>query len=775
MPPPSSAPSNKKGRGPAGAAYRERRASLGKAADGPACGPPLSPLIMVSKSMRFRGAAARVPFVLALAVSAWPAIDAGKEEAWIASRRGYWAFKTPQRPETPSLADPWARSPIDAFVLEALPAKDLRPSPPLDKIRLLRRVTLDLTGLPPSPGEVDLFLRDNSPDAYEKLVDRLLASPHYGERWAQRWLDVVRYADTNGYELDADRPHAWRYRDYVVRSFNQDKPYDRFLKEQIAGDELYPGDPEALVATGFHRAGPIHLVGGNQDEEMNRQEVLTEMTAGVGAAFLGLTVNCARCHNHKFDPIPQSDYYRLQAVFAATEGKDILIASDAEKAEAGRALKEFEARLKPIEDQIKEIERPYRERLREEKKRKLDPRYLRALEIPKDNRTTEDQTLAKEAEAQIKVSWDDVVAVLSPEDKQRRTALRQKLHQLELERPDSPATAYAVSNMEKAPPAFILKVGDHRQRLDQVGPGLLRVLAKGDANISAAPAGRRSALANWLASPEHPLTARVMVNRIWQLRMGTGLVATPNDFGMLGSRPANQKLLDWLATEFVTRGWSVKAIDRMLALSNVYRQAAGHNAAKAAIDPENKLYWRMNRRRLEGEFIRDGMLAVAGNLNARLGGKPVRVPIEQEVYDLIFTEAEPDNLWPVHPDPQEHNRRSLYLLNKRTVRLPMMANFDQPDAMTSCPMRAVSTHSLQALSLMNSDFARLQAAAFARRLERECGTSPGCRIRRAYKLALARIPRPAEVVMAREFLGRGGPLEDFCLSMLNRNEFVYVP
>ena len=725
--------------------------------------------------MRFRGAAARLPLVLTLAAAAWSAIDDAKEEAWVASRRNYWAFKSPLLPVAPALADPWVRTPVDAFILDALRAKGLRPSPPLDKIRLLRRVTLDLTGLPPSPGEADLFLRDNSPGAYEKLVDRLMASPHYGERWAQRWLDVVRYADTNGYELDAERPHAWRYRDYVVRSFNHDKPFDRFLKEQVAGDELFPGDPEALVATGFHRAGPIHLVGGNQDEEMNRQEVLTEMTAGLGAAFLGLTVNCARCHNHKFDPILQSDYYRLQAVFAATEGKDIVFASDTEKAEAERALKDFEARVKPIEDEIREIEKPYRERLRDEKRKKLEARHFRVLETPKDKRTAEEQTLAKEAEAQIKVSWDDVVAVLRPEDKQRRAALRRRLHQLQLERPDPPATAYAVANVEKAPPTYILKVGDYQQKLDQVGPGLLRVLARGRADMNSVPAGRRSALANWLASPEHPLTARVMVNRIWQMRMGTGLVATPNDFGLLGSRPSNQKLLDWLATEFVARGWSVKAIDRMLVLSNVYRQAAGHNPAMAAIDPDNKLYWRMNRRRMEGEFIRDSMLAVSGNLNPRLGGKPVRVPIEREVYDLIFTEDEPDNLWPVHPDANEHHRRSLYLLNKRTVRLPMMANFDQPDAMTSCPQRPVSTHSLQALSLMNSDFARRQAAAFAGRLARECGADAGCRIRRAYKLALSRPPRPAEVAMARGFFGRGGPLDDFCLAMLNRNEFVYVP
>jgi hypothetical protein len=266
-----------------------------------------------------------------------------------------------------------------------------------------------------------------------------------------------------------------------------------------------------------------------------------------------------------------------------------------------------------------------------------------------------------------------------------------------------------------------------------------------------------------------------MVNRIWQFRMGTGLVGTPNDFGLLGQRPTNRALLDWLATEFVARNWSVKAIDRMIVLSSVYRQSSAGHPAKAEIDPDNNLYYRMNRKRMEGETIRDSVLAAAGTLNARLGGKPVRIPIEQEVYDLLFTEGERDGLWPVTPDGREHARRSLYLLNKRTVRLPMMMAFDQPDTMTSCPVRSTSTHALQALSLFNSDFMRAQSIAMARRLERECGDDSGFQVRRAYKVALARNARPEEEAMAREFLQSGGTLEDFCLALLNRNEFVYIP
>jgi hypothetical protein len=696
-----------------------------------------------------------------------------QDDKWVASRGNWWAFQPVKLPEVPSIRDSWVRTPIDAFILEALRAKSILPSPPPSREALIRRLSLDLRGLPPSPGEVDLFLRDSSPDAYEKLVDRLIASPHYGERWAVRWLDVVRYADTNGYELDAERPHAWRYRDYVVGAFNQDKPYDRFLKEQIAGDELYRDDPEAIIATGFHRAGPEHLVGGNQDEEMNRQEVLTEMTGAVGSTFLGLTIGCARCHNHKFDPIPQSDYYRLQAVLAGTVGQEINLADPDAREAFKEAAKMFEARLEPIKKQIQEIEKPYRERLREQKKAKLEPHFRAALEIPRDQRDEEQKRLAREAESQIGVSWDEVLAVLEPADKTRRAGLRAQMHRLEYERPDPPLTAYAVANSHIAPLTYVLKVGNHKMKQDLVAPGVLRVLGGGE--ITRDRVGRRSALARWLASPEHPLTVRVMANRIWQVRMGVGLVSTPNDFGVLGQRPTNAKLLDWLAAKFVAGGWSVKKLDRLILLSNVYRQGAGHDAAKAKADPDNKLYWRQNRRRLEAEFLRDSVLAVAGTLNPRMGGKPVRAPIEPEIYDLIFTEGEPDNLWPVNLDPADHLRRSLYLLNKRTVRLPFLANFDQPDNMTSCPSRPTSTHALQALSLLNSDLMTSQSKAFAGRLATGCGADADCRLRRAYKLALARSPRPVEVSMARRFLANGGRWEDFCLALLNRSEFAYVP
>jgi len=702
--------------------------------------------------------------------------DTDKDRTRVTGRRNWWAFQAVTRPPVPALKDDWVRTPIDAFLLEAMRAKDLRPSAPVSRERLLRRVTLDLTGLPPKPEEMQAFLRDTRPGAYERVVDRLLASPQYGERWAQRWLDVVRYADTNGYELDLTRTHAWRYRDYVIRSFNSDKPYDRFLKEQIAGDEIWPGDHDALTALGFHRAGPEHLVGGNQDVEMNRQEVLVEMTAGISNVFLGLTMNCARCHNHKFDPILQSDYYRLQAVFADTVGKDIEIASPEEKARYEEALKAYKARLKPIEDAIAEIEKPYRDRLISERKATLDPKLRDLLDVPKEKLSEADRELQKNARDQIKPSWDEVLALLSPADTELRTGLRKQLHQIELDEPEPPPGAYAVVNSDKPAETNVLKVGDHRMKLGTVKPGIPVVLASTFRGpMPEEPAGRRKALAEWLADPEHPLTARVMVNRIWQFRMGRGIVGTPNDFGTLGEKPTNPMLLDWLASEFVARNWSVKAIDRLIVLSAAYQQDSTIDPQRQAIDGDNKLFWRMNRRRLEGEAIRDNVLAASGMLNARMGGPAVRTPIEKEVYDIIFTEQEPDNLWPLPKDHTEMYRRSIYLLNKRTVRLPMLANFDQPDAMSSCAMRSVSTHALQALSLMNSDFMTEQSAAFARRVEAEAGKVKQARVRRAYQVALGRAPAPNELRMGREFFTKGGTLQEFCLALLNRSEFLYIP
>ncbi len=693
-------------------------------------------------------------------------------------RSGYWAFQPVAEAVPPTSPSNWVRTPVDAFVLEKLLDAGLSPSAPATPERLLRRLYLDLTGLPPTPEQAAAFSADGSPRAYEGLVERLMATPQYGERWAQKWLDVIRYSDTDGFEADRTRKQAWRYRDYVVRAFQQDKPYDRFLQEQIAGDELFPGDADALIATGFLRAGPRHVVGGNQDKDESRQEVLTEIAQTVGSGLLGLTVHCARCHDHKFDPIPQADYYRLQAFFAPLELEDIPISTEAERAAYDAALAAYEARLEPIKAQLEKLEKPYYDQVFEQNKQKLEPALLAALEILKDKRTPEQEQLAGDANSQAKPKWFEYVPLIPADVKAERTRLRQQMHAIELEKPDPAPAAFAVKNTTEEPPqTHVLKIGDYRYPLEPVEAGFLQAVGPLGIDVPQTSAGRRSALAKWITRPGHPLTARVMANRIWQFRMGAGLVDDANNFGLLGgASPTHPELLDFLAERFVEFGWSVKALDRMIVLSSAYRQSAEIDPAKAEKDPNNKLYWRAHRRRLDAEVIRDGILAASGKLSLQVGGEPVRVPIEPEIYDLIFTEGEPDNLWAVTPDRSQHDRRSLYLLNKRTVRLPLLANFDQPDTMTSCAVRATSTHALQALTMLNSDFITTQSRAFAARLETACGDDRACQVDQAYALTLARKPTAEERDLAAAFFAeKETRLSDFCLALLNRNEFVYRP
>lgn len=716
---------------------------------------------------------ARAGMFMIAAILSFGFVD--KDAAFIGNRGSYWAFQKVNEPPVPAVSDSWVRNPIDSFVLEGLQSKQLKPSPELDKASLLRRLTLDLIGLPPTPAELDAFLADHTPQAYEKVVDRLLESPHYGERWGLKWLDVVRYADTNGFELDQDRPHAWRYRDYVIESFNQDKPYDRFIEEQIAGDEMFPGDKKALIAAGYARAGSEHVVSGNIDPDVSRQEVLTEIATSVGQTFLGMTINCARCHNHKFDPILQADFYRMQAIFAAGKGKEVEIATPDEKAAWKVADDAYQARLKPIKEALTKLAAPYEKQIEEKRLAQIEPQLRDAYNIPKDKRTPEQEKLAENASDQVKPTWDVVVAAMTPEDREKRAQLRVRLHEIEQTEPDPLPQAYTyVTSSEAAPQSYILRLGDPKNQLDPVEPGVPRVV-QANYQIPKEPVGRRTALAKWLASADNPLTARVMVNRIWQFRMGNGIIRTPNDFGLMGDRPSNKALLDWLAAEFVKSGWSVKTTDRLIVMSNTYRQISAPNPAGVEADPDNRLLWRMNRKRMEGEILRDEILSVTGSLNPKIGGRPVRIPIEPEVYDLIFTEHERDGLWPVNPDKMVQNRRSIYLYNKRSVRLPLLSAYDQPDDITSCPVRGTSTHALQALSLMNSDFMQEQSRAFADRLQRECKGARNCEVRTAWKLGLSRPPNTAETKLAQGFFAKGGSLTDMCLALLNRNEFVYVP
>jgi mono/diheme cytochrome c family protein len=758
----------------------------------------------------------------------------------------HWAFVPVRKPAVPKVKNAtWVRNPIDAFVLADLERKGLQPSPEADRRTLLRRVTVDLTGLQPTPDEIAAFLADRSPTAYEKVVARLLASPNYGERWGQHWLDVVRFADTNGFELDADRPQAWRYRDYVVRALNQDVPYNRFLTEQVAGDLLADGMSKGggetkqgatltpfdlRVATGFLRAGPAHVVGGNVDAAVARQEWLTEAVGGVGSALLGITIGCARCHDHKFDPLPQKDYYRLQAFFAGTDNSDLQPPDPERQKAIDAALQAIQAQVKPLQAQISVIEQPYRERLRAEKTKMLDAPTQAALAIDPKQRTPAQQRLLAGIEASLRVTWDDILPALNPADRERRAALRQQMHALELTAPQPLPLAPGVEEkLKPTPPVHVLVRGEVHAKGDEVQPSPPGVLLASQVHPAApsaeAPAARRLELAQWLTQPDNPLTARVMMNRLWQHHFGAGIVGTPNDFGKHGQRPTHPALLDWMAatfsgvssSEFQVSGvpatkniaslsptpWSLKRMHLLMVTSSTYRQASQPDARKAKVDPENRLLWRANRQRLDAEALRDSILQAAGTLNRTMGGPPVRVPLEPEVYATIFSESEPDNLWPVTPDVREHRRRSLYLLHKRNVRLPMLAVFDQPDMMSSCAARGQTVHALQSLTLTNSDFMRGQSAAFATRLVNDCRGDRPRMIERLFLLTQGRSPRPEErrategflhdqSGIIRERIARGEPVArlaetqgkldaaeaaawvDLCLAAFNLNDFVYL-
>jgi uncharacterized protein DUF1553/uncharacterized protein DUF1549/cytochrome c len=734
-------------------------------------------------------------------------------------QRSYWAFRKPSRPQIPKVKNrSWGRTPIDAFILSKLEKKGLQPSAPADKRTLIRRVTFDLTGLPPTPAEINAFVSDKSPDAYRKVVKRLLESPRYGERWAQHWLDVVRFGETNGFELDAEREQSWRYRDYVVKSLNDDKPYDRFITEQIAGDELDPNSFEMRVATGFLRAGPQHVVAGNQDLAVNRQEWLTEVMFSVGNGIMGMTVGCARCHDHKFDPIPQADFYRLQAFFAASDNYDFKRPAKEQEQAYAAAVKAHREKLKPILDQIAAIEKPYREKLTAAKRAGLEPRFAGALNKEEKLRNDEEKRLAKEAQSMLEIKWNELVASISPEDRETRAALRRRMRNIELYAPDPLPKALAVADtLNPIPQMNILKGGDPHRPGDAVRPRFPSVTlpdgAPPEAGIEPVQigefksTGRRLALAQWLTAPDNPFTARVMVNRLWHYHFGRGIVATPNDFGRNGQQPTHPELLDWLAFEFSqSQGWSLKRMTEMMVLSNAYQQSSAIDVVKSKVDPDNKLLWRMNRQRLDAESIRDAVLAADGNLTEQLGGPSIKVPLEPEVYDTIFTEYEPDNLWPVHPDPRQHTRRSLYLIRKRNVRLPLLVAFDAPDLMAVCGARQTSVHALQSLTLMNSEFMLQQSRALAERLFKEAGAGERAMISRLYELTLARKPRPDELRLTQNFLkeqaslirdrlARGEPVSkpqdlpkgpksmgeataaawvDLCLATMNLNEFVYV-
>ena len=743
-----------------------------------------------------------------------PADGYAPPERYSAEQRGHWAYQPVKRVEPKAVKDAsWVRNPIDRFVLAELEELGLDHAPPAGRVALIRRVTFDLTGRPPTPDEVATFLADQRPDAFERVVDRLLASPGYGQRWGQHWLDLAHYADTNGFELDAERPDAWRYRDWIVRSLNADLPYDRFLVLQIAGNDGHSGDHDALIATGFCRCGPREVVGGNVIPEVKRQNELSEITSTVGSVFLGLTIGCARCHDHKFDAIPTTDYYRLQAFFASSDLDDVAIASKSERDRFQAAQKQVNEKSAPVKQQLATLEAPYRAALKANKMTMLSAPERAVLATPESKRTPAQKKLAKGLETSTRITWEEVAAAVSANkaDMARRERLKRDLYEIERVLPRPPAHAMAlVEKKSKAIDTFVLRRGDYQTRGPKVAPRPPGVLLASQSATAFTPppespkaeeTGRRARLASWLTGADNPVPARVIVNRLWQHHFGRGIVATPSDFGVRGEPPSHPELLDWLASELVAQAWRLKPLHRLMVTSATYRQSSTSGAKLAAADPENTLFGRMNRRRLDAEGVRDAMLTVSGELNSKMEGPGVLAPIEKEIEDLIFTEAEAVDLWPEDRNPAEHARRSIYLFRKRNVRYPLFDAFDAPDTQSACPRRATSTHALQALALLNSEFASGRASALASRVIREAGTASDDRIRRAYQLVLAREPGPQELDRARKFLKtqaemirkekrptqqRAGDFPsidlaeacawvDLSLALLNCNEFLYVP
>src|SRR5688572_11398044 len=672
----------------------------------------------------------------------------------------WWSFRKPVRPTVPTVKNAAAvRNPVDAFILAKLEQQGLTLSGPAEPRTLVRRAYFDLHGLPPTPEQVEQFVSDRSSDAYEKLIERLLASPRYGERWGRYWLDLVRYADTSGFETDHFFITAWRYRDWVIKSFNDDKPYDTFVQEQIAADELWSTNvdlegtlklPKEKEENLNRRIGTALFTLGSFPIEFTyygdqfRAEWQADAVDTVGAAFLGLTVGCARCHDHKFDPITQRDYYRMTALFAGSAEREIPLGSLFDIQTSTRNF--------PLLAHAEAMKRMAR--------RAGQGRGGRAAQTQENDGMGVD---APPPQAPRGAAPDS-----------QRAAMMQRLGEAYLRAPERPPTANVLAHEEVVPDTHILNRGDFKKKGEKVTPGYLSALNPGPpieepTEFLFVPQ-RRKALALWLTSPDQPLLARVMVNRIWQGHFGKGTVGTPNDFGRQGDLPTHPELLDWLAVEFAERGWSIKQMHRTIMLSNTYRASSVASPESLQNDPENRYLSRMNRRRLDGDAIRDTVLAVAGTLNLRMGGVGVIPPLTRE--ELLA--ARMPNLWPANPDPAEHMRRSIYLQMKRSLTLPMLQIFDAPDTATSCARRETSTVAPQALAMMNSEFSSTQANQFAARILKHAGADkPEAAVEAGWRVAFGRPPSAEERATALEYLQRNS-LPRLCLLMFNMSEFIYA-
>jgi hypothetical protein len=736
------------------------------------------------------------------------------EPTYSEAQRNWWSFRPVVKPAVPAVKNAaWVKTPVDAFVLAALEAKGLAPTAPADRRTLLRRASIDLTGLPPSDASIQQFLQDRSPAAWAKAVDRLLASPQYGERWARHWLDVARYADSDGFKADATRPYIWRYRDYVIKSFNDDKPYDRFVREQIAGDELYPGDPEALVGMGFNR----HWIDETNAAGLltRRQETLDDITNTTGATFLGLTIGCARCHDHKYDPISHKDYYRLQAFFANTSYGDgpLPIGDPVERQKYEAQKKEWEEKTSDIRAQMAVILEPLRKSKVEGGIKTFEDEVQDAILMDPAKRNPFQQMMWHTASSRLTFDEEPdarTLRSLKGDAGTRYAALKTQLAAFDSIKPAArPLGQFMIDIGTAAPPVYTLKNGNVQNKGDEVQPGFLSVLSSAPPVITP-PAGmnstgRRSALAAWLTDPANPLVARVMVNRIWNNHFGRGIVATPGDFGRMGAKPTHPELLDYLAARFVEDGWSMKKLHRLILLSNTYQESSAAETAAAQSDPDDKLLWHFPRRRMEAEAIRDSMLAVSGQLNPQMGGPGVFPPVPTGVLSELSATAAAGG-WQTEKDPAQANRRSVYIFVRRNLRYPMLQGFDSANTFESAHSRTNTVTPTQALDLMNSDLVAQWSRAFADRVLSESGpTAPGEKqIARAFALAYGREATAEELKGAYKFLdeqttivtttlvegkskpqppsnipagippARAAAFADLCQMLLASNEFLYI-
>jgi hypothetical protein len=690
---------------------------------------------------------------------------------WIAEGAKFekhWAFEPPKQVEPPTINDnPWVQNAIDAFVLAKLEANDLKPAPAADRRTLARRAYYDLIGLPPTNEQLRAFVEDDSPNAWEKLVDTLLASPHYGERWARHWLDLVRYAETNSFERDGQKPNAWKYRDYVIRAFNDDKPYDQFLREQLAGDELDNVTHDSIIATGYYRLGiwddePADPVQSNFD-------AWDDIISTTSQAMLGLTVGCARCHDHKIDPIPQADYYGLLAFFADVtpygdrgdqdsnsqwdlSSPEIVAARAARRAKVAEieretvAMEEVGIKRMPAADQNR-TEMPDRQQVLDEKLHKyLNPSEWELYEAAKGrlNRARDELNQLPPPEMALSLAKCDVHPA--------------QTHIMARGNPHVPAAPVE--------PHFPKLFGDAAPAIPSAKDG-------------ARSAGRRRVLADWIASPDNILTARVIVNRVWQHHFGRGLVRSSNNFGELGTPPTHPELLDYLANWLVANNWQLKPLHRLIMASNTYQMSSQRNERALAFDPENDLLWRFDMRRLGAEEIRDAMLVATGEFNPKMFG-PSFYP--NLAADVLATQSRPGEGWG-QSDEAERNRRSVYIFLKRSLVPPMLSAFDFPDTDSSCEARFITTQPAQALSLLNGEFAHDRAAKLAERVIAEVGSRPRDQVARAFYLVLGRQPTDSEIANGLDLLETllkkhdrdpDSALRFWCLAVFNFNEFVYL-